>query len=154
MGANPLLRTYLYNYIPAKGPVVEHSVIVANSEANINCAKRCGVTAKWLNQMTDYPTLTRQAALMARIGSLSERVASRIVTLPKDKREAGLVIVHDNYTAELKENGLDNEHGRKWLNLQIEEIRRLITEIEASGDQAEFKDSENGAMPTDDSKSA
>ena len=104
--------------------------------------------------MTDYPTLTRKAALMARIGSLSERVARRIVTLPKDKRDAGLVIVHDNYAAELKENGLDNEHGRKWLNLQIEEIRRLITEIEASGDQAEFKDSENGAMPTDDSKSA
>jgi hypothetical protein len=104
--------------------------------------------------MTDYPTLTRQSAFMARIGSLSERVARRIVTLPKDKREAGLAIVHDNYAAGLRENGLDNEHGRKWLNLQIEEIRRLITEIEASGDLAEFKDSDNRAIPTDDSKSA
>jgi hypothetical protein len=105
-------------------------------------------------QMTDYPTLTRQSAFITRIGSLLERVARRIVTLPKDKREAGLAIVHDSYAAGLKENGLDNEHGRKWLDLQIEEIRRLITEIEVSGDLAEFKDSDNEVMPTDDSKSA
>lgn len=104
--------------------------------------------------MSDYPTLTQQAALITRIGSLSERIAKRIVTLPKDKREGGLAIVRDRYAAELKEGGLDNEHGRKWLDLEVEKIRRLITEIEASGDLGEFKDSDNRAMPTDDSKSA
>jgi len=104
--------------------------------------------------MADYPTLARQAASIARIGSLSERVARRIVTLPKDKREAGLAIARDSYATELKENGLDNEHARKWLDVQIKGIRQLITEIETSGDRGEFNNSEDGTMPTDDDETA
>jgi hypothetical protein len=34
--------------------------------------------------MIDYPTLTQQAAFAARIVSLSEAVAKRLVALPKD----------------------------------------------------------------------
>jgi hypothetical protein len=104
--------------------------------------------------MADYPMLARQAASIARIGSLSERVARRIVALPKDKRETGLAIARDSYAIELKENGLDNEHARKWLDLQIKRIRQLITEIEISGDRAEFKNSEDGTMPTDNNETA
>ena len=44
-------------------------------------------------------------------------------------------MVRRTYTAELKENGLDNEHGRKWLDLQIDAIRRLVAEMEISGDE-------------------
>ena len=88
-----------------------------------------------LDQMTDYPTLTQQATFAARIGSLLEAVAKRIVILPEDQREAGLTRVRRTYAAELKENGLDNEHGRKWLDLQIDAIRRLVAEMEISGDE-------------------
>jgi hypothetical protein len=83
--------------------------------------------------MIDYPTLKQQAAFAARIGSLSEAVAKRIVALPEDQREAGLTMVRRNYAAELRQNGLDNEHGCKWLDLHIEAIRRLVAEIETSG---------------------
>ena len=86
-----------------------------------------------VDQMTDHPTLTQQAAFAARIESLSEAVAKKIVTLPEDQREAGLTIVRRSYAAELKENGFDNEHGCKWLDLQIDAIRHLVAEIEASG---------------------
>ena len=82
--------------------------------------------------MTDYPTLTQQAALAAKIGSLSEAVAKKIVTLPEDQREAALATVRRAYDVKLKENGLANEHGRKWLDLQIDAIRRLLSEIETS----------------------
>jgi hypothetical protein len=86
-----------------------------------------------VDQMTDYPTLTQQAVYAAKIESLSGEVAKRIVTLPEDQREAGLAMVRRSYAAELKQNGLDNEHGCKWLDLQIEAIRRLVAEIETSG---------------------
>ena len=86
-----------------------------------------------VDRMTHYPTLTQQAVFAAKIGSLLEAVAKRIVTLPKDQREAGLTMVCRTYATQLKENGLDNEHGRKWLDLQIDAIRRLIAEIETSG---------------------
>ena len=78
--------------------------------------------------MTDYPTLTQQAAFAARIEALSEAVADKIVRLAEDQREAGLTMVRRDYTAQLKENGLDNEHGHKWLDLQIDAIRRLVAE--------------------------
>ena len=38
------------------------------------------------------------------------------------------MMVRRDYTAQLKENGLDNEHGHKWLDLQINAIRRLVAE--------------------------
>jgi hypothetical protein len=50
--------------------------------------------------MIDYPTLTQQAAFAARIVSLSEAVAKRLVALPKDQREAGLTKVRRIYAAE------------------------------------------------------
>jgi hypothetical protein len=78
--------------------------------------------------MTVYPTLTQQAAFAARIDSLSEAVADKIVRLAEDHREAGLTMVRRDYTAQLKENGLDNEHGHKWLDLQIDAIRSLVAE--------------------------
>ena len=83
--------------------------------------------------MTDYPTLTQQAVLAAKIGSLSKAVAKKVVALPENQREVALTTVRHAYDAKLKENGLDNEHGRKWLDLQIDAIRRLVSELETSG---------------------
>jgi hypothetical protein len=79
-------------------------------------------------QMTEYPRLTQQAAFSARVASLSEAVAKKIASLPEDTREAGLTTVHRSFAAQLKENGLDNEHGRKWLDLQMNAIRRMVIE--------------------------
>ena len=89
--------------------------------------------------MADYPTLTQQAVFAARIQSLSEAIAKKIAMLPEDQREAGLTMIRRNYETELKESGLDNAHGHKWLDLQIDAIRRLVAEIETSGEHGELK---------------
>jgi aspartyl-tRNA synthetase len=75
------------------------------------------------------PTATQQAAIEARIGS-AQKIAMRIVDLPKDKREAGIEFVRRNYADALEKFGIDREQARAWLELQIKEIRSLI---EASG---------------------
>ena len=78
------------------------------------------------------PKSTRQAAIEASIGSV-QRIATRIIDLPKDQREAGVKIVRKNYLEWLKETGFDNEQGRAGVDLQIEGIKALIAEIEKSG---------------------
>src|SRR6185437_16500223 len=85
--------------------------------------------------MTDVPTLTHQATLAARIWSLSQSVATGLFNLPKNEQEARLAMIHDHYAGKLKKVGMDNEHGRRWLDLQIKFIRLLISDIEVSGDK-------------------
>ena len=78
------------------------------------------------------PTATQQSAIEASIGS-AQKIAMRIVDLPKDKREAGIEFVRRNYADTLEKFGIDDEQARAWLELQIKGIRSLILEIEASG---------------------
>jgi hypothetical protein len=78
------------------------------------------------------PTATQQAAIEASIGS-AQKIAMRIVDLPKDRREAGIEFVRRNYMDALEKFGIDGEQARAWLELQIKEIRSLISEIERSG---------------------
>jgi len=78
------------------------------------------------------PTATQQAAIEASIGS-AQKIAMRIVDLPKDKREAGIEFVRRNYADALEKFGIDSEQAHAWLELQIKRIRSLISEIEASG---------------------
>jgi hypothetical protein len=70
---------------------------------------------------------------------LLEAVATKIAMLPVDQREAGPTMIRRNYETELKENGLDNAHGHKWLDLQMAAIRRLVAETETSGEHGERK---------------
>ena len=79
------------------------------------------------------PSATQQAAIEASIGS-AQRIAMRIVDLPKDKREAGIEFVRRSYVDALEKFGIDNDQARAWLELQIKGIRSLISEIEGSGD--------------------
>jgi hypothetical protein len=78
------------------------------------------------------PTSTRQAAIEASIGSV-QRIATRIIDLPNDQREAALEIVHREYMEAAKKSGFDDERGRAWADLQTEGIKALIAEIEKSG---------------------
>jgi hypothetical protein len=78
------------------------------------------------------PTATQQAAIEASIGS-AQKIAMRIVDLPKDKREAGIEFVRRNYADALEKFGIDGEQARAWVELQIEGIRSLMSEIEACG---------------------
>jgi hypothetical protein len=78
------------------------------------------------------PTATQQAAIEASIGS-AQKIAMRIVDLPKDKREAGIEFVRRNYADALEKFGIDSEQSHAWLELQIKGIRSLVSEIEASG---------------------
>ena len=71
------------------------------------------------------PTATQQAAIEASIGS-TQKIAMRIIDLPKDKREAGIEFVRRNYADALKKFGIDGEQARAWLELQIKGIRSLI----------------------------
>ena len=66
------------------------------------------------------------------IGS-AQRLAMRIIYLPKDRREAGLEIVRHIFFEELRKHGYDDQFVQRWLELQIEVIRCLISEVEASG---------------------
>jgi hypothetical protein len=82
--------------------------------------------------MTDDLTPEQRAAIEASIGSV-QRIAMKIINLPREHRETGLEVVRRNFSDALKKHGYDNEHGRRWLDLQIEGIRCLIAEIEGSG---------------------
>ena len=57
------------------------------------------------------PTATQQAALEASIGS-AQKIAMRIVDLPKDKREAGIEFVRRSYADVLEKFGIDNDQAR------------------------------------------
>jgi hypothetical protein len=83
-------------------------------------------------QMADDQESARQAVIEASIGS-AQRLAMRIIYLPKDRREAGLETVRRIFSEELRKRGYDDQSVQRWLELQIEGIRRLISEIEASG---------------------
>jgi hypothetical protein len=78
------------------------------------------------------PDPTQQAAIEVSIGS-AQKIAMRIVDLPKDKREAGIEFVRRNYADALEKFGIDGEQARAWLELQMKGIRSLISEIEATG---------------------
>ena len=82
--------------------------------------------------MADDQESARQAVIEASIGS-AQRLAMRIICLPKDRREAGFETVRRIFSEELRKRGYDDQSVQRWLELQIEGIRRLISEIEASG---------------------
>ena len=66
------------------------------------------------------------------IGS-AQRLAMRIIYLPKDRREVGLETVRRIFSEELRKRGYDDQSVQRWLELRIEGICYLISEIEASG---------------------
>ena len=66
------------------------------------------------------------------IGS-AQRLAMRIIYLPKDRREVGLETVRRIFSEELRKRGYDDQPVQRWLELQIEVIRCLVSEIGASG---------------------
>jgi hypothetical protein len=77
-------------------------------------------------------TPAQQAIIDASIGSV-QRLAMRLIDLPKDQREGGFEIVRRNFEGALKKFGIDGAQGQAWLDSQIEAIRRLVAEIETSG---------------------
>ena len=82
--------------------------------------------------MADDQESARQAVIEASIGS-AQRLAMRIIYLPKDRREVGLETVRRIFSEELRKRGYDDQSVQRWLELRIEGICYLISEIEASG---------------------
>jgi hypothetical protein len=72
--------------------------------------------------MADDQESARQAVIEASIGS-AQRLAMRIIYLPKDRREAGLETVRRIFSEELRKRGYDDQFVQRWLELQIEGIR-------------------------------
>ena len=72
--------------------------------------------------MADDQESARQAVIEASIGS-AQRLAMRIICLPKDRREAGLETVRRIFSEELRKRGYDDQSVQRWLELQIEGIR-------------------------------
>ena len=69
--------------------------------------------------MADDQESARQAVIEASIGS-AQRLAMRIICLPKDRREAGLETVRRIFSEELRKRGYDDQSVQRWLELQIE----------------------------------
>ena len=68
------------------------------------------------------PTATQQAAIEASIGS-AQKIAMRIVGLPKDKREAAIEFVRRNYTDALENSALmasKRGHGSNYRSKEFE----------------------------------
>ena len=61
------------------------------------------------------------------IGS-AQRLAMRIIYLPKDRREVGLETVRRIFSEELRKRGYDDQSVQRWLELRIEGICYLISE--------------------------
>jgi hypothetical protein len=71
-------------------------------------------------------------AIEASIGS-AQRIAMRVVDVPRSQREAAFEIVRRNFEDALKRGGHDHEQGHAWLAEQMKIIRALVSEIETSG---------------------
>ena len=72
----------------------------------------------------------RDEAVKASIASV-QRIAMRLADLPPEKREEALEIVRQNYADGIKHFGGDAECGpyRRWLDIQMEGLRALVSEI-------------------------
>jgi hypothetical protein len=65
--------------------------------------------------MADDQESARQAVIEASIGS-AQRLAMRIIYLPKDRREAGLETVRRIFSEELRKYGYDDQFVQRGLN--------------------------------------
>jgi hypothetical protein len=63
----------------------------------------------------------------------AQRIAIRVVDVPPSQREAAFEIVRRDFEHALKRNGHDHEQGHAWLAAQMNLIRALVAEIDASG---------------------
>jgi hypothetical protein len=82
-------------------------------------------------QLTPEP----QEELEASIGFV-QRVAMKIVSLPKEQRTEQYAVVRRNLEASIKKHGVEGDAATKWLDLQMEGLQALVSEIEAAGGAA------------------
>jgi len=76
--------------------------------------------------------MTENEAFKASVGSV-QRIAMRILEVPKDHREAAIEIARRNFTESLEAHGQDHAEGHAWVDLQVQGICALIAEIESGG---------------------
>jgi hypothetical protein len=78
-------------------------------------------------------TPVQQRSFDATVATVN-RVAMRIVALPREHREEAFQIARRNYEAALRKFGQDNKPiARQWLDLVDNMIRQRVSDIEASG---------------------
>jgi hypothetical protein len=84
------------------------------------------------------PEMTRvqQKAFDATVGSV-QRIAMRIVALPKENRERAFAVARENFEEAIRRQGFEGHpDAEQWLNKTVEGLRVLVAEIEASGGAA------------------
>jgi hypothetical protein len=80
-------------------------------------------------------TPEQQRSLDATVGSI-QRIATRIVQLPREAREQAFTITRRNFEESIQRFGLDGEQANRWLDLTMGALRALVSEIEAGGGAA------------------
>jgi hypothetical protein len=60
----------------------------------------------------------------------------KIVSLPKEQRTEQYAVVRGNLEASIKKLGVEGDAATKWLDLQMEGLQALVSEIEAAGGAA------------------
>jgi hypothetical protein len=74
-------------------------------------------------------TPEQQRSLDATVGSI-QRIATRIVQLPREPREQAFTITRRNFEESIQRFGLDGEQANRWLDLTMGALRALVSEIE------------------------
>jgi hypothetical protein len=65
-----------------------------------------------------------------------QRIAMYIVTLPREQRSEQYAVVRGNFAESIKKFGVEGKAADKWLNLTMQGIEALVSEIEAGGGAA------------------
>jgi hypothetical protein len=58
------------------------------------------------------------------------------VSLPKEQRTEQYAVVRRTLEASIKKHGVEGDAATKWLDLQMEALQALVSEIEAAGGAA------------------
>jgi hypothetical protein len=80
------------------------------------------------------PELTpvQQQALDATRGAV-QRIAMKIVTLPREQREAQYSAVRGSFEEAIKKFNVEGDPAAQWLDITMATLRALVSEIEAGG---------------------
>jgi hypothetical protein len=83
----------------------------------------------------DELTPEQEEAVAATVGAI-QRIAMKIVALPKEQRAAHYALARRNFEMAVAEFSVEGDMAQAWLDKTMVGIQTLVTEIEAGGGAA------------------
>jgi hypothetical protein len=83
----------------------------------------------------DKLTPEQEEAVAGTVGAI-QRIAMAIVALPKEQRAVHYALVRRNFEAAITEFSIEGDTANAWLDMTMNGIEALVTEIEAGGGAA------------------